>query len=181
MLGYNNRHQALGENVITKDEFRNSMARFATGVTVVTTIDDQGNFHGMTANSFTSVCLDPPLILVCVDLHANTHQFVQDRGRFGINILSDHQKEIGAYFARRPEDRHGEVKYKHRQSEHGLRFIEGALAFLSCYVVDSRLYGDHTVFVGQVDEIMPGEDSGKPLIYYERRFTSLGPEQNTIS
>ena len=160
--------------MVNKDEFRNSMARFATGVTVVTTVDDQGELHGMTANSFTSICLDPPLVLVCVDLRTNTHRFVQARGAFGINVLSDQQKEIGAYFARRPEDRHGEVTYRHRKSAKGLPLIEGSLVFFGCHVVDSQLYGDHTIYIGQVDEILLG-DSGKPLLFYESRFISLGP------
>lgn len=159
--------------MVTKDEFRNSLAKFATGVTVVTTLDNQGDLHGMTANSFTSVCLAPPLVLVCVDFRTHTHRFVESSGTFGVNILSEQQKDIGAYFALPPEDRHGEVSYQHRLSEKGLPVIEGSLAFFGCRVVDSHVHGDHTIYIGEVDEISLG-GSGKPLLFYESQFTNLG-------
>ena len=159
--------------MVTTEEFRNSMARFATGVTVVTTLDHQGALHGMTANSFTSICLAPPLVLVCVDHRTHTYQFVESRGSFGVNILSEQQKDIGAYYARRPEDRHGDVPYQHRLSEKGLPVIEGSLAFFDCRVVDSHVHGDHTIYIGEVDEISLGS-SEKPLLFYESRFTNLG-------
>ena len=163
--------------MVTKNEFRNSMARFATGVTVVTTLDDQGNLHGMTANSFTSVSLEPPLVLVCVDFRTNTHQFVASRGTFGVNILSAQQKDVGSYFARLPKDRYGEVPYLYRLSGNGLPLIEGSLAFFGCYVVDSHVHGDHTIYIGQVDDISLG-NAEKPLLFYESQYANLGlPEK----
>jgi flavin reductase (DIM6/NTAB) family NADH-FMN oxidoreductase RutF len=158
--------------VVTKEELRDSMARFATGVTVVTTLDDEGSVHGMTANSFTSVCLEPPLILVCVGFRTHTHPYVEHRKAFGINILSEEQKEIGAYFARKPEDRHGEVPYTKRISEKGLPIIEGSLAFFGCQVVDSNVHGDHTIYIAKVDEVCLG-NPGRPLLFYESKFTNL--------
>ena len=160
--------------MVTRDEFRSSMGKFATGVTVVTTLDEQGELHGMTANSFTSVCLEPPLVLVCVDFRAYTHRFVEVRRAFGVNVLSEQQKEIGSYFARKPEDRQGEVSYKQRRSEGGMPLIEGSLVFWGCRVVDSHVHGDHTIYIAQVNEISLGE-AAAPLLYYESRFTNLGP------
>ena len=148
------------------------MSNFATGVTVVTTIDDHGSLHGMTANSFTSVSLNPPIVLICVDLNTNTHGFIKTRGAFGVNILSDRQGEIGEYFARPPQIRSGKVPYSHQQSENGLPQIRGCLAFLGCQVIDAKLYNDHTVFVGKVDEISLG-DTDNPLIFYKSRFRLL--------
>ena len=162
--------------MVTKDEFRSSMGKFATGVTVVTTLDEQGELHGMTANSFTSVCLEPSLVLVCVDFRAYTHRFVEARGTFGVNVLSDQQKEIGAYFARKPEDRRGGVSYKQRRSEGGIPLIEGSLVFFGCRVVDSHVHGDHTIYIAQVNEISLGE-AGVPLLFYESRFTNLSPAE----
>ncbi len=81
--------------MVSKDDFRKCMAQFATGVTVVTTLDDDKKVHGMSANSFTSVCLDPPLVLVCVAHNTNTYRYVESTGKFGINILGAEQEAIG--------------------------------------------------------------------------------------
>ena len=84
----------------SSNDFRTAMSKFATGVTVVTSIDEQGTPHSMTANSFTSVCLDPPTILVCVAHGTNTYGFVERTGRFGVNILNENQENLGIYFAK---------------------------------------------------------------------------------
>ena len=83
-------------------DFRKAMGSFATGVTVIT-IDDGGEVHGMTANAFTSVSLDPMLVLVCVDHRARTHAHLQSRKRFGVNVLASHQKPISEYYAKSVE------------------------------------------------------------------------------
>ena len=97
--------------MVSKDDFRGGMARFATGVTIVTTLDNEGNLHGMTANSFTSVSLTPPLALVCVDFRTHTHGYIKSLGAFGVNVLCEEQKEIGAYFARKPPGPTGRPLY----------------------------------------------------------------------
>lgn len=157
--------------MVSKDDFRGGMARFATGVTIVTTLDNQGNLHGMTANSFTSVSLTPPLALVCVDFRTHTHNYIEALGAFGVNILSQEQEEIGGYFARKPQDRLG-TPFKHRISEMGLPVIEGSMAYFGCRVVDSHVHGDHTIYIGSVDEMTLG-NKANPLLYYESRFTRL--------
>ena len=83
-------------------DFRKAMGSFATGVTVIT-IDDGGEVHGMTANAFTSVSLDPMLVLVCVDHRARTHAYLHSRKRFGVNVLASHQKPISEYYAKSVE------------------------------------------------------------------------------
>ena len=158
--------------MVSKDDFRGGMARFATGVTIVTTLDHEGSLHGMTANSFTSISLTPPLALVCVDFRTHTHEFIKSLGAFGVNILSQEQQEIGAYFARKPQDRMGSP-FQHRMSEMGLPIIEGSMAFFGCRVVDTHVHGDHTIYIGSVDEMALG-DKANPLLYYESRFTHLG-------
>ena len=158
--------------MVTKDFFRNNMSRFATGVTVVTPLDNDGNIHGMTANAFTSVCLEPPTILVCVDHRTNTYQFIEARKHFGVNILGETQKEIGSYFARKPEDRHNDVQYDHRLSEHGCPVIEGSLTSFVCQVVRSEVRGDHTVYIAEVDEVIEGH-AGKPLLFFESKWSTM--------
>ena len=158
--------------MVSKDDFRGGMARFATGVTIVTTLDPVGSLHGMTANSFTSVSLTPPLALVCVDFRTNTHNLIKALGAFGVNILNQEQQEIGAYFARKPQDRHG-APFRHRMSDMGLPIIEGSMAYFGCRVVDSHVHGDHTIYIGSVDEMYLGEKAD-PLLFYESRFTQLG-------
>ena len=157
--------------MVSKDDFRGGMSRFATGVTIVTTLDHQGNLHGMTANSFTSVSLTPPLALVCVDFKTHTHNYIKALGAFGVNILSQDQEEIGGYFARKPQDRLG-APFQHHLSEMGLPVIEGSMAYFGCRVVDAHVHGDHTIYIGSVDEIALG-NKANPLLYYESRFTRL--------
>ena len=151
------------------DDFRAAMGRFATGVTVVTTGDDQGEPHSMTANSFTSVCLDPPVVLVCVGHSTHTYGYVERSGKFGINILSEEQEDLGAYFAKRPEDRTGDMKYGYTVAEGGVPFLEGSMVFFSCTVVGSHVYGDHTVYMGEVKEVRQNEE-GAPLMFYRSRW-----------
>src|ERR1700676_5683121 len=91
-------------------EFREAMGCFATGVTIVT-VDLEGEVHGMTANAFASVSLDPVLLLVCVDRNARTHAHLHAKKRFGINILAGHQRQISDYYAR-PECTHERAEEK---------------------------------------------------------------------
>ena len=156
--------------LVSKDEFRSCMSEFATGVTVVTTLDDDDQVHGMSANSFTSVCLEPPLVLVCVAHNTNTYRFVEKQRSFGVNVLSSEQEAIGKYFARRPEDRHGDVEYDYSITPAtGLPALKGSLVFFGCRVVGSHEHGDHTIYIGEVEEIQLGEPAS-PLIFFEARW-----------
>ena len=157
----------------SSNDFRTAMSKFATGVTVVTTIDEQGTPHSMTANSFTSVCLDPPTILVCVAHGTNTYGFVERAGRFGVNILNKDQENLGIYFAKRPEDRTGDVKYEFIMAEGDVPFLNGSMVSFSCQVVGSHVYGDHTVYMGEVKEVRQEED-GEPLMFFKSRWYHPG-------
>ena len=146
------------------------MAVYPTGVTVVTSLDDENKMHGMSANSFTSVCLDPPLVLVCVAHNTNTYRFIEKNRKFGVNILRQQQENLGRYFARKPEDRQGDVKYSYSTSEVvGVPLLEGSLVFFGCEVVGSHEYGDHTVYIGEVKELKRG-DPGAPVLFFESRW-----------
>ena len=145
------------------------MSKFATGVTVVTSVDDEGAPHSMTANSFTSVCLDPPTVLVCVAHGTHTHGYVESQGRFGVNILRKEQEDLGAYFARRPEDRTGTVDYGYTITDDGIPVLNESMVFFGCQVVGAHVYGDHTVYFGEVKEVQQ-ESPGAPLMFYESRW-----------
>ena len=155
--------------MVNKDEFRTAMGDFATGVTVITTTDDQDQPHSMTANSFTSVCLDPPVVLVCVAHGTNTFGYLERTGRFGVNILRQEQQELGAYFAKRPEDRQGDMEYSYSTGEAGVPILNDSMVFFSCEVMGSHIYGDHTVYLGLVKEVRRS-DSGDPLMFFRSRW-----------
>ena len=150
-------------------EFRKAMSKFASGVTVVTSMDDEGKPHSMTANSFTSVCLDPPTLLICLAHGTHTYGYVEARGEFGINILFAGQEELGAYFAKRPEDRTGYVDYNYSFGNDGIPVLDNSMVFFGCKVVGSHVCGDHTVYFGEVKEVRQ-EDDGVPLMFYQSRW-----------
>ena len=160
--------------MVSRDDFRKAMGRFATGVTVVTTLDDAGQIHGMTANSFTSVCLEPPAILVCVAHNARTYNYVESHGTFGVNVLGTDQLPVGQYFARRPEDRTGEIDWNYSSSADGVPLLDGSMVSMACRVLGSHVYGDHTIYVGCVEEMRLGENAA-PLLFFESRWNTSVP------
>ena len=108
------------------------MSKFATGVTVITTLDPSGSPHAMTANAFTSVCLDPPTLLVCVAHNTITYGYVEEQKRIGVNVLREEQEELGRYFARRPEQREGNPDYSYTMGEHNVPELNGSMVFFNC-------------------------------------------------
>jgi flavin reductase (DIM6/NTAB) family NADH-FMN oxidoreductase RutF len=157
----------------TQDQFRRAMAAFATGVTVVT-VDDNGRVHGMTANAFTSVSLEPQLVLVCVDHKAQTHAHLTARKRFGINVLSEKQSAVSEHYAdpeRNPAtaERSGA---RFDRTAHGTPVLHGALAYFECRLQDARDAGDHTIFIAEVEDVVVGE--GNPLLFFRSDYHSIG-------
>ncbi len=155
--------------MLDKDEFRSALSRFATGVTVVTTLDDEGQPHSMTANAFSSICLEPPTVMVCIAHGTHTYGYLEKTGRFGVNFLKREQQELGAYFAKRPEDRTGDVEYGYSEGEDGVPILDDSMVFFGCDVLGSHVYGDHTIYVGTVKEMRQNE-SGAPLMFYASRW-----------
>jgi flavin reductase (DIM6/NTAB) family NADH-FMN oxidoreductase RutF len=158
----------------TPAEFRLACGQFATGVTVLTVERSTGKVHGMTANSVTSVSLDPLLLLICVDQRAQFLPMVKEKRRFGVNILKEDQQPISKYFAQTEEKPEVEAQLgiRYHWTPSGIPLLEHALAHMACHVVASYLAGDHTIFIAEVEstEIFDGE----PLLYFRgayRRFT----------
>jgi flavin reductase (DIM6/NTAB) family NADH-FMN oxidoreductase RutF len=159
-----------------QEQFRRALGCFATGVTVIT-VDYEGAVQGMTANAFTAVSLDPLLVLVCVDHAARTHSHLQSRKRFGINVLSDHQRAISEHYARPDRDparAEPEAGAKFDRTAHGTPVLRGALAYLECRLKTAQDAGDHTIFIAEVEEMVVR--SGKPLLYFQSGYRALGPE-----
>ncbi|MDA0264033.1 MAG: flavin reductase family protein [Chloroflexi bacterium] len=155
--------------MIDAAEYRSALSQFATGVTVITTLDEEGQPHSMTANAFSSICLDPPTVMVCIAHGTNTFGYLEKNGRFGVNILRQEQQELGAYFAKKPEDRIGDVAHRYSVGEPGVPVLEDSMVFFGCEVVGSHVYGDHTIYIGQVKEMRRNE-SGAPLMFFGSRW-----------
>src|SRR5215510_12294408 len=128
---------------VTQAEYRKALGCFATGVTVIT-VDYEGEVHGMTANAFTSVSLDPMLVLVCVDHRARTHAHLHARKRFGVNVLCSNQQAISEYYARSTEThQHAEdAGARFERTAHGTPVLDGALAYLECRLHSTQQAGD---------------------------------------
>ena len=151
--------------------FRQAWGKFATGVSVVTTVEEGGSVHGMTANGINSVSLDPPLVLVCVGHTAASYPLIRDVRRFAINIMSEEQRSLAEYYARPSDQKTGDLDVSFTHTERGAATVDGSLAHMDCRVVAEHVAGDHTIFIAEVEEIEIGD--GKPLLYYEGRFGSL--------
>jgi 3-hydroxy-9,10-secoandrosta-1,3,5(10)-triene-9,17-dione monooxygenase reductase component len=156
---------------VSKDLFRKVLGHFATGVTVVTTRHETGEPWGFTVNAFTSVSLEPPLILVCVDQGTESHRAMAGAKYFAVNFLTDKQQDISKHFASRSPDRFSAVA--HSDSVHGSPLIAGCLGFLECEKVASHIHGDHTVMIGEV--IDASVTGGDPLIFYSSSYGRLAP------
>ena len=150
------------------------MGCFATGVTIIT-LDLEGEVHGMTANAFASVSLDPLLVLVCVDHSTRTHAHLHAKKRFGINVLCDDQRTISEYYAR-PERTHenaeAEAGARFERTEHGTPMLHGSLAYLECRLHSSQLAGDHTIFIAEVEDVVVRE--GNPLLFFKGKYREVG-------
>lgn len=158
---------------LSTDLFRRVMGSFPTGVTVVTVEREDGRVHGMTANSLTSVSLEPMLILICVDQKARLHTYLKAQKRFGVNILRASQHEWSRFFAKLEQDPAEEQRLgvKFRWTPLGIPVLEGALAHLACNVVAQHSSGDHTIFVGEVESLEMQE--GEPLVHHRGKYRRL--------
>jgi flavin reductase (DIM6/NTAB) family NADH-FMN oxidoreductase RutF len=148
-------------------DFRRALGRFASGVTVLT-VDVGGSIHGMTAASFCSVSLNPPLIAVAVDRRAHMHAFMQQSTSFGVSVLTRDQEPLSDHFAGRVR----EVISLSFLNVEGIPLIEGALVHLCCSVEQRFETGDHTMYIGRVEYLSFKEDD-EPLIFYASRYRSL--------
>jgi flavin reductase (DIM6/NTAB) family NADH-FMN oxidoreductase RutF len=138
------------------------MGKFTTGVTVVTTkLEDE--IHGMTANAFMSVSIDPKLISISVDEKANMHEKMRRASRFAVSILSEDQLETSMHFARQKEKKDVAFDWYH-----GVPVIKDAITNIICDVYDSFKVGDHTLYIGKVIDLELR--NGNPLVFFEGKY-----------
>ncbi|MFS1302082.1 flavin reductase family protein [Streptosporangium longisporum] len=159
---------------VDRDAMRRACGAFATGVTVVTTGGQA--VHGMTANSFTSVSLDPPLVLVCIGRDAVMHARLSETAHFGVSVLADDQEGVARYFAHRSR-KLGAAQFETVAWTPGrltgVPLIEGALAHFECEIRYAYGGGDHTIFVGGVLSL-DRHAGGDGLVFADGRFRRLG-------
>ena len=147
-------------------QFRNALGRFASGVTVVTT-EHENHVHGMTANAFVSVSVDPPLVLVSLDNRSYMHRILPSVGRYGVSVLAEDQERLSNHFAGRTvEGLH--IRFTARNS---IPLLEGAVAYFVAGVIDAHPAGDHTLYIGRVEHFESRDD--KPLLFYAGTYQQL--------
>ena len=151
------------------ETLRRALGCFVTGVTVVTTRDAGGVPLGFTANSFTSVSLDPPLVLVCVGHEVEGFDAYRRCPEFAINVLGESQRALSDRFATEHPDRFGGVRW--RQGAHGAPILEGCIAALECVPWRRIEAGDHMILIGRV--LRCEGSAGRPLAYWRGRYRRL--------
>lgn len=159
--------------MVSTEEFRRVMGSFATGVTVVTTAAQDG-LSALTVNAFCSVSLEPLLVLICVERTADTHRLLRQGGVFAVNVLHEGQEEVSRLFANKGTAKQLALQdLPHRVAVTGAPVLADALAYLDCRVVEAIEAGDHTVFIGRVEEAAVHPGGGAPLIFYRGAYHTL--------
>jgi flavin reductase (DIM6/NTAB) family NADH-FMN oxidoreductase RutF len=151
---------------VTQEQFRAALGSFASGVTVVTTKDANGKLLGLTVSAFCSVSLSPPMVLICIEKTAGSHYAFEESNVFIVNVLREGEAGISELFASLKDDKFTDLNY--RPGIDGVPVLENALATLECRVKFSYHGGDHSIFVGEVENVMV--DNGQPLLYYRGRY-----------
>lgn len=147
---------------VSKHDFKLALAQFAAAVTVVTSKGDDGQLGGITVTAFSSLSLDPPLVLICIDKRARMHDRLDNAGHYIVNILAEDQEAVSNRFASRNEDPFAGIEYEPGLG--GAPKLAGTVASIECRIVDRLKGGDHTIYVGEVDSSHVDE-SKSPLLY----------------
>jgi len=155
---------------IEKNELRRVMGHFATGVTVITTLRASGEMHGLTANAFTSLSLEPPLVIVCVDKKAESYPCFDESRIFTVNILSAEQEGVSRRFAVSGGEKFQGISY--RTGANGAPILDNTLGYIECKVTASHDGGDHTIYIGEVEQAEVHE--AKPLLFFRGGYREIG-------
>ena len=154
------------------EQLRTAMRAWTSGVAIVTAMYD-GEQHGMTVSSFTSISLEPPLIVISLQTSSRTHGMVSRAGAFGVTILAASQEELSERFANRPPGRNHKLDGIGTATlVTGAPLIEGGLAWLDCRVTQAVPVGMNTLFIGEVVAVR-GDDHDAPLVYHDRTYRQL--------
>lgn len=153
-------------------EFRDTVGCFTTGITIITTRDSDGGPIGLTANSFTSLSLDPPMVLFCLDHKVASFDAFQTGAPFAVNILSDGQMDTSNRFAKSGPDKWEGFEFDTWDTN--CPILRDCLANLECSVASIHEGGDHVIVVGEVSRMVHAGDDVSPLLYYRGRYANLG-------
>ncbi len=153
--------------------FRRAVGRFATGVSVVTA-NETGFDHAMTANAFTSVSLDPLLVLVCVETDARFHDAIIDAGCWAVSLLPASARATASWLATRGRPLHGQLdRIPFHRGVTGAALLDGSLAWVECRTHAVHPGGDHSIVVGEVVDVALGTDDADPLLWYRSSYATL--------
>jgi len=155
---------------VSSEDFRSALGRWASGVTIVTAAAGD-RIHGMTVSAFSSVSLDPPLVLVCADKASKTLEVIEAGGCFAVHVLRAGQEALSNTFASKKEEHRRFEEIEWRAGATGAPLLAGVLATLDCRVDAAHDAGDHVIYVGRVESAEVGE--GEPLLYYHAAYREL--------
>lgn len=162
-----------GAGEVDTDTYRHVVGRLAKGVAVVTTTAS-GHYHAMTADSVTSVSLDPVLLLVCVETDARFHDAVLESGVFGVSVLAADQRATAAWFATPGRPLPGQMdRAPHTLTPAGIPLLDGALSTLECSVSDVHPAGDHSIIVAEVRTARLSGDPRAALVHFRGQYSAL--------
>ncbi|MFN8558597.1 MAG: flavin reductase family protein [Dehalococcoidia bacterium] len=163
----------MPDTVVDPLDFRNAMARFASGVTVITTVDAAGQRWGFTASAFSSLSLDPPLSLVCLEKRAESYEAFMLATHFGVSFLATGQLDLAWRFATKGIDKFADTPIE-TGAVAAMPLVRDAAVHLECTVHDRLDGGDHTIIVGRV--LAAISTDREPLVHYNRKFGRFVPE-----
>jgi flavin reductase (DIM6/NTAB) family NADH-FMN oxidoreductase RutF len=153
---------------LDQDAFRAVLGRFASGVTIVTVRGANGRDYGMTVSAFSSVSLEPPLVMVCIGEDSSLKPMIVEATHYGVSILSSQQEPLSRRFAAHGERFDG---IGFARGESGVALIDGALAHIECRIIARHRTGDHTIVVGEVEAASAADE--RPLLYYRGGYAQL--------
>lgn len=157
---------------ISSQDFREVLRHFPSGVTLVTTLDKEGNRHGLTVSAFASISPEPPLIMVAIDKRSHTNPILQARGAFGVNILARDQRVLSDRFAwLKDGDRFAEGAWK--SAETGCPVLADCLAWMDCEIHEIADSGTHNIYIGHIVASAVPRPDEEPLIYWNRGYRHL--------
>lgn len=151
---------------VSQEQFRAALGSFASGVTVVTTKDAQDKLLGITVSAFCSVSLSPPMVLICIEKEAGSHYAFEESNVFIVNVLREGESGVSEMFASQKDDKFEGVSFT--SGIDGVPVLDTALASLECRVKFSYHGGDHSIFVGEVENVKV--DNGQPLLYFRSHY-----------
>ena len=156
-------------STVDSPAYRQALGHFATGVTVVTSLDGNGAPVGFACQAFAALSLDPPLVLFCPSKSSSTWPQIERSGRFCVNVLADEQRELSRVFGRSGADKFAGVRWS--PAANGTPVLDGVVTWAACQVEAVQVAGDHLVVTGLVTELGPSTDS-RPLLFYKGRYTT---------